>query len=46
MGYWSVDSGINIRLFFDELARKYKIDPRNPQHWYHINHKLILSAKV
>jgi hypothetical protein len=36
MGHWTIDGGKNIRLFFDEMARKRNFDPLVPTNWYRI----------
>jgi hypothetical protein len=31
MGHWTVDGGKNVRLFFDEMAKKRNLDPFVPE---------------
>eukprot|EP00026_Physarum_polycephalum_P004824 Phypoly_transcript_04848.p1 GENE.Phypoly_transcript_04848~~Phypoly_transcript_04848.p1 ORF type:complete len:647 (-),score=68.04 Phypoly_transcript_04848:128-2068(-) len=40
-GYWTMDSNINVRAFFDRLAFEKNRDPLVPESWYDISWKEI-----
>jgi hypothetical protein len=45
-GHWTIDDGKNLRLFFDEFARRRNFDPLVPENWYSISQPAVMSEKV
>lgn len=45
-GYWQVERGKNLRVFFEDYARSNNLDPRNADTWYRLSWKDVLGLKV
>jgi hypothetical protein len=45
-GFWTLAEGINMRSFFDSLARKHQFNPLVPENWYPLVEDVVISEKV
>lgn len=45
-GHWSIQEGINVKLFLDNFAASRNFDPLDAEKWYTIRLKDILREKV
>eukprot|EP00026_Physarum_polycephalum_P001437 Phypoly_transcript_01438.p1 GENE.Phypoly_transcript_01438~~Phypoly_transcript_01438.p1 ORF type:complete len:1047 (+),score=162.81 Phypoly_transcript_01438:248-3388(+) len=44
-GHWDLDDGINLRIFFDKLAKKSDFDPLLARNWYSATSEMVAKEK-
>ena len=45
-GYWTTESGKNVKLFFENFARSRNFSPLDPDPWYKITQQDIREEEV